>query len=305
MPALEFQINLSGNLTDILGKSAKGLTDTEKHAHSAKKEFELFEGEVGNLRGGFAGLEFNLSALGKGGSLFMFDLATGAREAVALVKELGETFFDLSKDILKAAGKRRTSNLAVKLDVGEEGAAGIDKLAKSFKNTRFDDDQIKESLLPLLEQGVSDPKVLDDLTTAATDIAARRKQGIEGVQSALGAFQKIRAEGRGRPALAARARHQPGRLLQGPRRAARRDRQASRAAYEGREGQIRDAPVGCAQPGGAARRGRARHCDQRGGQDARCHARAPSARAREYVQADSRTARASRQFRGVLINWSR
>src|SRR5262249_29150556 len=87
-------------------------------------------------------------------------------------------------------------DLAVKLDVGAVGVEGINKLAEGFESTsRFDAGDIRTAMLPLLEQGIKDTRLLDDMATAATDIAARRKGGIAEVQGALDAFQKIALKG--------------------------------------------------------------------------------------------------------------
>jgi hypothetical protein len=197
MASLSFEINLAGNFANALERSGKALGDTEQKARGAKKEFELFEGEVGKLEGSLGGLGFNLSAIGKGGSLFTFDLAEGLKMAVEAVTKLIEGVADLGKEMVHAAADAQDLNLAIKLNVGDEQAGKIDELAESFQaTTRFSAKQIKESLLPLLAQGMGgDVKQLDDLTTAATDYAARTKTGVAGVQQALETFGNIALRG--------------------------------------------------------------------------------------------------------------
>lgn len=190
--ALEFNINLSGNFATALNGANHSLGETEKGTKRAKKELELFEGEIGSLKGELGGLGFNLSALAKGGSFFTFDLAEGIKSAIELVHKLVETFVDLGKEMVQTAGKTEDLNLAIELDVGKERAENINKLTESLQEqTRFSGAQLKGALLPLLEQGLIADDQLTDVTAAATDLAARRNKGIEGVSAALGAFQDI------------------------------------------------------------------------------------------------------------------
>lgn len=191
MAALEFAINLSGNFAAALDHSGKALHENEKGAHEARKEFELFEAETGKLSGSIAGLGFNLQAIGKGGSLFTFDLAEGLHEVGELVERVVEGFIDLGKEMIKAAAGAEDLDLAIKLDVGDEAAEHVDKLAQSFKGTRFSPKAIKEALLPLLEEsGTKDEDLWDDITTAATDVATRTN-GRVGVAQAVEAMRSI------------------------------------------------------------------------------------------------------------------
>jgi hypothetical protein len=118
------------------------------------------------------------------------------------VDKLAEKFVELTKEILKTAGKTQDLNLALKLNVGPEKAEAIGKLAESFEQTtRFDAGDIKGALLPLVKENISDVGTLDALTTIATDIAARENGGIESVQKTLGAFATIFQRGRLKPAM--------------------------------------------------------------------------------------------------------
>ena len=194
--ALEFKIDLTGNFSGALEKGNKNLGETTKKAHEAEKAFEAFEYELGKTQAGALALNFN--AFKEGGHFLTFDLAEGAAVAYEAIEKVVDAVIDLGKEILKAAGNAEDLNLAVKLDVGVEGAEAVEKLTNSFKRTsRFDDDAIKKSLLPLLEQNgaLAGTQLLDDVATAATDLAARRNQGVEGVQAALQAFQRISLKG--------------------------------------------------------------------------------------------------------------
>ncbi len=190
MGALEFQISLTGNLTEALGSANKKLGETGEGAKHAAHEFELFEGELGKVRAGALGINF--SALQDGGHFFTFDLAEGAALAFEAIKKVGEAVFDLGKEMIQAAAGAEDLNLAIKLDVGEEGAEKVDELAESFKNSRFSPKMIKESLLPILEEsGMKHEDQWDDLVTASTDVATRLHKGPSYVATALESFKDI------------------------------------------------------------------------------------------------------------------
>jgi hypothetical protein len=195
--ALEFSINLAGNFASALENANKNLGETGKHAHEAGKEVEFFEGEVGSLKAGLGGLEFNLSALAKGGSLFTFDLAEGLKSVYEAIEHVVDKVVELGVEMVKVAGETQDLNLAVKLNVGDEKAKEIDELAEGFeRTTRFDASDIKRSLLPLLKQGISDPQLLDDIATIGTDMAARTGKGIAEVQRVTEGFASIFQKGR-------------------------------------------------------------------------------------------------------------
>jgi len=195
MPPLQFQLALTGNFAAALGPVNRTLGETDRNLEKARRNVRAFESQLGGLQAGAGGFGFNLSALFQGGSLFTLDLAQAVHLAVDAVKALVGAMAELGKEIVKTAAEAQDLNLAVQLDVGERGAGAVQQLADSFANTRFDDDEIRRSLLPLLEQGVTDTALLDDLATAAADVAARRGQGAEGLRSALGAFQRIALKG--------------------------------------------------------------------------------------------------------------
>jgi hypothetical protein len=227
MSALEFQLNLSGTFAsalDRVGKAAKEsgkeLTATEKATKALENEFQRVEGQLAALKAApdqfrkMAAAQRELLEVQKqlagvsvadrikeageakiGG--FTFDLAEilteGIHSAVDVVHELTAEFVELGKEMVHVAGDTQDLNLAVKLNVGEEGANKVNELSESFeKYSRFDGNDIKKALLPILEEnGVKDEKTLEDITTAATDISARRKTGLAGVEAALGSFQQI------------------------------------------------------------------------------------------------------------------
>jgi len=190
--ALEFKIELSGNFSGALEKDAAAAEKAEGATKKHRHELELFESEVGKAKTGLAGFEINLEALSKGGALFTFDLATGLREAYEVIEKIVDSVVDLGKEMVRAAADAQDLNLAIKLDVGEEGLEKVDKLAESFGDTRFSPKAIKEALLPLLEEsGDEHSEQWDDLVTAATDVATRRKTGVAGAKSALEALRGI------------------------------------------------------------------------------------------------------------------
>lgn len=190
--ALEFKIELSGNFAGALEKNAQATEKSEGATKKHRKEFELFESEVGKASAGLGGFAINLEAIGKGGSLFTFDLAEGMRGALEVLHAVVEGIADIGAEMIKAAGAAEDLNLAIKLDVGEEGGEKVDKLAESFKGSRFSAKTIKEALLPILEEsGDEHADQWDDLVTAATDVATRRDTGQAGAKSALEALRGI------------------------------------------------------------------------------------------------------------------
>jgi hypothetical protein len=200
---LAFQLSLTGNFASALRPVNEGLGNTEGKAKHASKSLELFEAEMGKAKAGAAGFSLNLSALAKGGSLLTFDMAEGAGAVLEVFKgvyeiasKVVEKTIDLGKEMLKTAANTQDLDLAVELNLGKEGAGQFDKLVESFESTsRFDASDLKKAALPLLEQGLTDMRQLDDLMTVSTDLAARRNQGIEGVASSLESFGKIALRG--------------------------------------------------------------------------------------------------------------
>lgn len=188
--SLNFEINLSGNFIEALNRSNKGLGETEKHSSSAAHALHAFEAELGKIQAGALALNFN--AFQEGGHFLQFDLAEGALIAFEAIKKVVEAVADLGKEMIKAAADAEDLNLAIKLDVGDEGAEKVASLAESFANTRFSPKQIKESLLPLLEDsGNQNQELWNDLTTAATDVATRRNTGAAGAKAALESLNDI------------------------------------------------------------------------------------------------------------------
>jgi len=172
-----------------------------KDADVAAPKVKRFHVELGNMFHSFAGLRYEK---GRG---FVFNLAEGldfvSDKIASVTSKLAdlalrgvEAFIDLGKHATRVAGETQDLDLAMELNLGKSGAAAVDELAQGFeKTTRFDKDAIKNAILPLTEQGIKDTKLLDDLATASVDIATRRKQGIDGVNTALESFGKIALKG--------------------------------------------------------------------------------------------------------------
>jgi tape measure domain-containing protein len=199
--SLEFRIELTGNFAGALEKGAAATDKASDATAKHRKEVELFEAEIGKAKGEFGGFAIDLEAFAKGGSLFTFDLATALKGAVELAGALVEKFLDLGKEAVGVAGKVQDIDLAIELNVGKERAGAINELAESFeRTTRFDAGDIKQALLPLLKQGVSDPQTLDTIATIGSDLAARSGKGIADVQETISAFAGIFQRGRLKPA---------------------------------------------------------------------------------------------------------
>lgn len=190
MANLQFEINLSGNFASALEHSSKGLDEAGKHASHARKEFELFESELGKMKAGALGINFN--AIAEGGHFFTFDLAEGAKLAYEAIEKVVDKVIEFGAEMIKSAAAAEDLNLAVKLDVGDKAGEKVDQLAESFASTRFNAKSIKEALLPILEEsGTKNESLWDDLATAATDVATRRNTGIAGAKQALVALNDI------------------------------------------------------------------------------------------------------------------
>lgn len=195
---LNFAINLGGDMDGKLVVINNQFGKVPGEAEKAKKGLELFGAEVGKvskLNVGAGGFGINFEAFTKGGSLFTFDLAQGISSAVGLVENLAGKFWDLGKSIVASAAKTEDLNLAIKLTVGD-GAGEINDLARSFgRTTAFSAGTVKQALLPLLDQGIENPKLLDDLATAAADVATRQNTGEAGFTASLEALAKINLKG--------------------------------------------------------------------------------------------------------------
>lgn len=173
-----------------------------KMAEASVPKVRRFHIEWGNMFHSFAGLRYDRE---KG---FIFNIAesldfvaekvgrTGER-LIEFARRAGEALWDLGKDMVRVGGETQDLDLALELNLGKEGAGKVDELAGMFeKKTRFDKDAIKGALLPLTEQGVTDVVTLKNFTTAAIDIATRRKQGIEGVQAIVGELARMELGGK-------------------------------------------------------------------------------------------------------------
>jgi hypothetical protein len=186
---LAFEMRLTESFTSKLAPVTRELGKFDNQLAQTKRNVGAFGSSL-NL----GGLDFG--ALGNGGRFFTFDLASGLGLVVGAVEKVIGAFASLTKSIVKTAAEAQDLNLAVELNVGKERAAEIQALADNISNTtRFDDDDVKRAILPLLDIGVSDTKLLDNLVTAAADIAARRGEGVDGLNSALASFQKLALKG--------------------------------------------------------------------------------------------------------------
>lgn len=217
MSSLEFQINLGGNFAAVLGEATGELGKTDAQTQRAQKTFENFDRELHQVEEQLKRIKGNpeqfeklmkaqheLSEATKKGREESEGFRHQLFEWVEIGKEVGEVIegvadrvVELGKEIVDTAAKTQDINLAVKLNVGEENVEKIDELAETFKEkTRFSATQIKQALLPLLQQGLgNDVQQLGDLTAAATDYAARTNTGIAGVQTALESFGNIALRG--------------------------------------------------------------------------------------------------------------
>ncbi len=174
--ALKFKVDLVGNMVAELVAGGKA-------ANTA-------EGGVQALTAAI--LEMTEAGKKKESSFFTFDLAKGADMAIGLIGTLAGKVYDLGREIVHAAAGAQDLRVALAQTAGADNVAGINSLADSFGDTRFDDDEIKRMILPLLNVGLGkgNPAILQDIVTAATDTAARLADPAA-TGAVLEAFQRI------------------------------------------------------------------------------------------------------------------
>jgi len=175
--ALKFRVDLVGNMVQELVSGGKAAT-------SAEGNVQLLTAAIMEMT--------EASKKKDSSSFFTFDLAEGASMAIGFIETLAGKVYDLGKEIVHAAAGAQDLRVAVAQTVGPENAAGIDALANSFGDTRFDDDEIKKMVLPLLNAGLGrdNPALLKDIVTAATDTAARLADPAA-TGAVLEAFQRV------------------------------------------------------------------------------------------------------------------
>lgn len=163
--AFAFKMDLAGTMKDVLGVLNKQLVSFDTGLGKVTASIGSFEKSFAVVEG--------VKALG-----------AAAQWAIGHIVELG-------KSLVGIVAKTQDLNLAARLQLGEGGAAMLQKVADSFGNTRFDDDAIKHALLPLATAGIKDGETLDAIATAAIDISTRFNSGEAGFQAATEALGKI------------------------------------------------------------------------------------------------------------------
>lgn len=212
MSSLEFQINLSGNFASALSEAGGELGKTEGQTKKAQESLENFDKELHRVEEQLKRIKANPEQFAElmkaqhelneatkegreGAEGFrhkLFEWVEIGKEAYEVIEGLVDKVVDLGKEMVETAGKTQDLNLAVKLDVGEEGLEKVNELTESFKGTRFAPAELKKALLPILEEsGDEHNEQWDDLVTAATDVATRRDTGASGAVSALEALRSI------------------------------------------------------------------------------------------------------------------
>lgn len=187
--ALEFQILLTESFSSGLAPAVKSLDRFDKKLNDTQKSVGRFGSNLN-----FGGMDFG--ALERGGRFFTFDLAQGLGMVVGAIEKVISGFASLTKSIVKTAAEAQDLNLAIELNVGKDKASQVQALADQISaTTRADDDTVKKAILPLLDIGVNDIDQLDNLVTAALDLAARRGQSSEAISESLASFQKLALKG--------------------------------------------------------------------------------------------------------------
>lgn len=178
--ALKFKVDLVGNMLQELVNSGKA-------ANTA-------EGNINSLTAAI--VEMSDASAKKGGesSFFVFDIAKGADLAIGLVSKLATGMLDLGRRIVDTAAHTQDLNVAIRQTAGPENVDAINAIADSFGDTRFDDDEIKKMILPLLEVGLNEPGTLQLIATAATDIAARNNNDPAAAAEVVDTFKRIQTK---------------------------------------------------------------------------------------------------------------
>jgi hypothetical protein len=218
---LEFQINLGGNFVEALERNSKELSAAEKATKSFGDALERTEAQLAAIKADpakfkkLADAQRELSKMskelgGEEGSLkekleeltnvelggFGFNLAEGLAGAfekgLDALKEMAAAAYDLGKEIAHAAGDAEDLNLAIKLDVGTR--AREDRRARRVVPRHALQPEARSRSrcsLSSRRAATSINEQWDDLVTAATDVATRRKTGSAGAKGALEALRGI------------------------------------------------------------------------------------------------------------------
>lgn len=168
----------------------KELADMQKSLAPASVDAEKM---VKTFRDGqpvFAGL--GSFGLAQGASL----LVSAGETYLSLMKQAATVVYGFAERAVKAAAKSETIGLSFELMLGKDTAAqtlaDIDEIAG---RTKFDDDDLKTALRPLLLSGIRDPKQIADALAAAVDVEAVVGGGQATVQGFLDAVEKVRNKG--------------------------------------------------------------------------------------------------------------
>lgn len=183
---LAFELKLTDEFSKPLGAPINALVTFQGEMKKTAEASPALEKKVGD-------------GLKKGGDkakMFLtFDVVNAARTAYDAIAKIGGAFWGWGKEITKVVGEFQDLQLAMKLNLGGEGAGMLQGLADSFSSSRFDDDLVNKALIPFAEMGIKDERLLDAIATAAGDLSARLNTGNEGFLSYTAAIQKIALKG--------------------------------------------------------------------------------------------------------------
>jgi hypothetical protein len=138
----------------------------------------------------FAGL--GAFGIAQGASL----LVSAGEKYLSLVKEAANVVYGFAEAAVKAVAKSETIGLSFELMLGKDVAAQtLADVAEIAGRTKFDDDDLKQALRPLLLSGIRDPKQIADALAAAVDVEAIVGGGQATVHGFLDAVEKVRNKG--------------------------------------------------------------------------------------------------------------
>lgn len=209
---LKLLLELDAQVRGLLGLDRQ-LEGTGKNAAQSKKQLEGLRKELENLRvpGEIRRLDKELRELRNPPGVIARGLeglndraGDFARETLAHftalagfegLKRLVEGVVDLGKELLTVTAHAQRTETSFKLLLGaEKGSDLLEYLDHIAGATEFDDDDIKGMAQDLLKVGVAADKI-PDMIAAGLDIAAFSKTGLQGLQEATSAFERLAQTG--------------------------------------------------------------------------------------------------------------
>lgn len=183
---LAFQLKLTDAFASTLNPPISALDRFAVKLQQVTQQTTMFEQKAGKAIG---------NAFAQTKTFLTVDVVNAAKVAFDAISRVVGGFYNFGKSIVQVAAEFQDLQLAMKLDLGEAGAARLQGIADSFGASRFDDDLINKALLPFAQMGIKDEVLLDRIATAAGDLSARLNTGNAGFLEYTDAFKKLALKG--------------------------------------------------------------------------------------------------------------